>query len=94
MKTYTTMQKTYTESTLIRITSDRCGKDIPLPSPERGFIDSTVCFEVGKPLGKDKTAVTGWCVEDVCAGCAEVLREILVENGFKVTELSRQEIYD
>lgn len=94
MKTYITERKNDYQKTLTRIICDRCGKDIPLPTPESGFTDSTIIFEVGKPLGKDKTAVTGWCVEDVCDVCAEALREILVENGFKVRELVREEIYE
>jgi hypothetical protein len=83
MKKYEEQQVSTTRTILVGEFCDWCGVEIPAPArfDARSF---TLSFAKGQNFsegGHDE----GWAVEDLCDGCIEKLRLLLLDAGVKIT---------
>lgn len=87
MKKYEEQQVSTTRSILVGEFCDWCGVEIPRPArfDSREF---TLFFSEGSNYPEGGHA-EGWEVEDLCNGCIEKLRLLLLDAGVKITPVDK-----
>jgi len=79
-----TETKAVTRRRLIRVTCDKCNNEIPWEETyDLREFDLSFAEGSSYPDGGSKE---GWEVEDLCNSCISWLKELLIENGVKITK--------
>lgn len=87
-KTYKKIEKVIEREEFVSCTCDRCGKELGEDYGNRGYDRREFTFTTGSTYEGGYTGdKKGWEIEDLCDECVEVLRELLVQNGFKIREI-------
>lgn len=81
-----TEAKTVIRHRLIKTTCDRCNNEIPSES-SYDFREFDLSFAEGTSYPEGSGDKKGWEVEDLCNLCIDFLHGLLIESGFKVTEI-------
>ncbi len=88
MRHYKEYTKEITERELVKVTCDRC--EAVIPKPEKAF--ETRRFHLEFTTGDSYPGTgheQGWSVEDLCDDCVKWIKEILVSDNVKLTDVRR-----
>jgi hypothetical protein len=81
---YEKIERTKVVNELIGTICDRCGAKIP-ESARFDTREFVLSFNIGESYPDDASGHV-WEVEDLCDYCVFLLKELLLQNGFKVNE--------
>lgn len=76
----------HTTKQLTEVVCDRCAGPVEAEG-QYDMREFTLEHKIGKSYPSESYVTDGWEVEDLCNNCIQVLRNILIDNGFKLKEL-------